>query len=133
VIDSGIWISALRFGGTPERALIQAATVDQIAISDRIEEEVVRIAERKFRLEPKYVQGQMSEFLSDAIRVTITGAIRGICRDPNDDHLLECAKKSSADLIVSGDWDLRALVLFQHIPIRTAAEYLSGKAETTKK
>jgi putative PIN family toxin of toxin-antitoxin system len=35
--------------------------------------------------------------------------IQPICRDPNDDQVLACAKAARADLIVSGDKDLLVL------------------------
>ena len=36
-LDSGVWVSAIRFGGVPGEALYRAATVHQLAISDFIE------------------------------------------------------------------------------------------------
>ncbi len=47
-----------------------------------------------------------------------------ICRDPDDDAVLPCALAARADLIVSGDDDLRALGMFEGIPIVSAAEAL---------
>ena len=37
VLDAGIWVSAIGFGGIPALALKKAATIDQIAISDIFE------------------------------------------------------------------------------------------------
>jgi hypothetical protein len=52
VLDSNVWVSALEFSGTPGLALTQALTIDQLAISDFIEHEVVRVLTRKFHREP---------------------------------------------------------------------------------
>ena len=52
-------------------------------------------------------------------------------RDPDDNHILECAVAGRADLIVSGDQDLLSLHSFHDIPIRTVrafAESLSPEA-----
>jgi putative PIN family toxin of toxin-antitoxin system len=38
-------------------------------------------------------------------------------RDPDDDHVLACARAGKADLIVSGDRDLLILHEYQDIPI----------------
>ena len=42
VFDSGIWVSAMEFGGTPLEAVIRAIAQDRFAVCDQIEEEVVR-------------------------------------------------------------------------------------------
>ena len=47
-----------------------------------------------------------------------------ICRDPDDDAVLACAKAASADLIVSGDQDLLVLQAFEGIQIVTVAQAL---------
>ena len=47
-----------------------------------------------------------------------------ICRDPDDDAVLACAKAAHADLIVSGDQDLLVLQAFEGIQIVTVAQAL---------
>ncbi len=53
-----------------------------------------------------------------------------ICRDPDDDKFLECAKDSQALYIVSGDKDLLVIKRFENVRIVTAKdfceEYFSG-------
>jgi predicted nucleic acid-binding protein len=56
--------------------------------------------------------------------VKVTGEVRGICRDPKDDAILETAWKAGADYLVAGDKDLLALKEFRGIAIVTPAEYL---------
>ena len=46
--DSGVWLSAIRFGGVPGKALYYAVTIHQIAISDLIEEEILRNMSKNF-------------------------------------------------------------------------------------
>ena len=48
VLDTSVWVSGLEFGGTPDRAIDQALTSDQLAISDFIHDEIVRIGVQKF-------------------------------------------------------------------------------------
>ena len=54
--------------------------------------------------------------------------IHGVCRDSDDDKILECAVSGNVDFIISGDNDLLSLKEFQGIPIMTASEYI-GKLE----
>jgi hypothetical protein len=43
VVDSGIWISAIEFGGMPAAALERLFLIDDLAICSEIEEEVLRV------------------------------------------------------------------------------------------
>lgn len=54
----------------------------------------------------------------------MTGQLVGACRDPNDDHVLECAVKSGAQLLVTGDKDLLTVGTFQGIRILTPRDDL---------
>ena len=44
-------------------------------------------------------------------------------RDPDDDHVLACAKEGEADYIVSGDQDLLTLTSYEGTPIVTPAAF----------
>jgi putative PIN family toxin of toxin-antitoxin system len=124
VLDTGVWVSALEFGGTPARALERALIFDQIAISEFIELEVSRVLVHKFGWEQSDVQEEMNEYLSEALRVQTTGSLDGICRDPNDDRVLETAVNAKARYLVAGDKDLLALKSFSGVDVVTPAEYL---------
>lgn len=124
VLDSNVWVSALEFGGTPELALTQALTVDQLAISDFIEHEVIRVLTRKFYREPGALRMVLDDLLTWAYRVQIRHAVSGICRDPHDDPILETAVAAKADLLVAGDRDILSLKSFQGIGIVTPVDYL---------
>ena len=47
------------------------------------------------------------------------------CRDPADDKFLELAVNGKADLIISGDQDLLAMLIYRGIPIITPAKFLA--------
>lgn len=46
-----------------------------------------------------------------------------ICRDPDDDKFLECAKDSHALYIVSGNKDLLVIEKYENIQIVTAKDF----------
>ena len=48
-----------------------------------------------------------------------------VCRDPDDNMVLECALEGHAQYIVSGDKDLLELKEFRGIRIVRAAEFLN--------
>ena len=125
VLDSGIWISALQFGGVPLLALEKALTVDRIATCKQIENEIARVLTEKMGWEADRVAETLASCLVEAIRVPVTGEVQGICRDPKDHMVLECAVNAHADLIVSGNKDLLAVGSYKCIRIVTAREYAS--------
>ncbi|HEY5330948.1 MAG TPA: putative toxin-antitoxin system toxin component, PIN family [Acidobacteriaceae bacterium] len=124
VFDSGIWVSALQYGGVPMHALELALIDDNFLICSEIEVEVVRIMGAKFRRSPESVLERMAAFTENATRGVVTGNISGICRDPKDDFILECAITGNADVIVTGDKDLLSLGTHGSIRILTPRQYL---------
>lgn len=82
VFDSGIWVSAMEFGGTPLEAVIRAIAQDRFAVCDQIEEEVVRVLTRKFGWEPKRVRADLASYWLDALAVELKGTVTGISPIP---------------------------------------------------
>jgi putative PIN family toxin of toxin-antitoxin system len=130
VLDSGIWISALHFGGTPRVALEKALTEDRVAICDQIEEEVMEVLWRKFGWEISRIEESLGMYLQDVIRVAVAGTLHGACRDAKDDMVVECAVNARASLIVSGDKDLLTLGSHQGVRVVTARDYIAGLHST---
>lgn len=124
VLDTNVWISALEFGGIPDLAVFRALTQDQLAISDFIKAEIVRVLTGKFARDRAEVEGQLDEMLVQALSVEITGEVKGVCRDPNDDAILETARKAHASYLVAGDKDLLRLGRFGSTAIISPAAYL---------
>lgn len=120
-------MSALHFGGTPRLALEKALAVDRIAICDQLVAEIVRVLVGKLDWEPRRLSQSLSFYLQEVVHVPVRGKLTGICRDPNDDFILECAVAAKATLIISGDHDLCALHRYQDIRIITPRQYTSAR------
>lgn len=130
VVDSGIWISGFVFGGTPLEALRFAYKWHEIAVCDKVLIEVRSALARKFSWSADLIEGAIADYLDSTICMTTTGTIRGVCRDPNDDMVLECAILSKADLIVTGDKDLLAIGKYEGIRIMAPRDFLDEFAPT---
>ncbi|MGD0295207.1 MAG: putative toxin-antitoxin system toxin component, PIN family [Terracidiphilus sp.] len=130
VIDANVWVSALQFGGkhtAPIRAVEKALRRDTLATSQEINAEIRRILVEKFLWSSGETERLITAYFKRAIYVTISGFIR-VCRDPNDDMVLECAVLAGAQVIVSGDKDLLVMGSFRGIRIVTPAEFLAENA-----
>jgi putative PIN family toxin of toxin-antitoxin system len=124
VFDSGVWISAIAHRGVPLTAITRGLEVDSVLTCPELEDEVVRIMNRKFGIDTETTRQRLAELLEKSARIVVTGRISGICRDPKDDFILECAEIGGADLIVTGDKDLLSLSNYGRIEIVTPRQYL---------
>lgn len=61
------------------------------------------------------------QVVMDAVQITVqpSQAVTGVCRDPDDDRILECALAAQAEFLVTGDEDLLVLKKFKGIRIIT--------------
>jgi putative PIN family toxin of toxin-antitoxin system len=124
VFDSNIWISALRFGGVPLTALRATYLRHTLAYCDEIEAEVLRVLEIKFGWSRESAAPMMKRYLERGLRVRISGKLKNISRDANDDMVVECALVAHAQIIVSGDKDLLSLGKYSGITVLSPAAYI---------
>lgn len=125
VFDSGVWISAFQFGGTPLAALRGAYRQFEIATCEPILLEIRSTLMRKFDWTTNRIEDALADYLSEVIEVGISGERRGVCRDPKDDMVFECAEAAGAELIVSGDKDLLAVGNYKGIRVLTPRSFLT--------
>lgn len=124
VFDSSVWISALKFGGAPLKALDLARGRFRVVLCDPILAEIHAVLARKFQWRTAEIDEALREYSIGTIIVKTPGRLRGICRDPKDDMVIECAVIAGADLIVTGDKDLLAVKTYEGIRVLTPREFL---------
>jgi putative PIN family toxin of toxin-antitoxin system len=78
----------------------------------------------KYRTNPKDLEDIAALFALRGDLVTCEERIR-ICRDPDDDFLLEIAVSGNADYLVTGDEDLLALKKFRRTRIVRLSAFLA--------
>jgi putative PIN family toxin of toxin-antitoxin system len=124
VIDTNVLVSGVFFGGLPRKILsaIVGKKITACATTEIIneyEEIVQEMIERKQGHINKTILVpliQSMEIIEPVTRIEI-------CRDPDDDKFIECAKDSRALYIVSGDKDLLVLEEYENIQIVTAKDF----------
>ena len=100
--------------------------IDILLVSNEILQEVFFVMSRpKFNVSTHQVIHFINSIEEIAYRVPVLGTVQGVCRDSDDDKILECAVLGNVDFIISGDNDLLSLKEFQKIPILTASEYIN--------
>lgn len=124
VVDTNVLISGVFFGGFPRKILssVVSGKVSASATAEIIneyEEIVQEMVDRK--------QGHINKTilvpLIQAMEIIEPASHIEICRDPDDDKFLACAKDSRALYIVSGDKDLLTIEKYEGIQIVTAKDF----------
>ena len=124
VIDTNVLITGVFFGGFPRKILSAAASQKITAcatteIISEYEEIVQEMIDRK----QGHINRAILSPLIKAIEIIEPVTHVEICRDPDDNKFLECAKDSHALYIVSGDNDLLIIEKFENIQIVTAKDF----------
>lgn len=138
VVDTNVWVSALlNQAGYPARMLSALRAQEYfLLISAPLLEELAEVLSRP-RIARKYgVSRDDTEVLVSllkerGIEVALTGSIR-LCRDPDDDVVLETALVGQADVVVSrdedikGDEDLVRLLNESGVEVLSVSRFLSA-------
>lgn len=138
VLDTNVWVSALlNPRGYPARVLTAlAAARFTLVISAPLLDELAEVLARP-RIARKYgvTQTDIEELVTllrdCGVEVAVTGSVH-LCRDPDDDIVLETAFRGKADTMVSrdedikGDVELGKLLQVAGIEVLSVARFLAA-------
>lgn len=130
VLDNNILVSALIWRGLPRRVLDEGLELGwQFYTSPALFSELERVLNyphlAKAIVKKQQTPNAILNLIRDVLRMVQAPALTSrVCRDPDDDAVLACAKAANADLIISGAQDLLVLQAFEGIQIVTAAQAL---------
>lgn len=128
VIDTNVLLSGLLWHGAPHALLehVRAGTLGLVSSPALLAELECVIGRAKFNAILMRSNTSREQVLAEmwqlAEVIEPPPLAVPVCRDPDDDAVLALALATQADLIVSGDDDLLALVNFQGVVIATPAQ-----------
>ena len=125
-LDTNILISALGWKGKP-RVVFEKCVHGELALvtSPNQIEELKRVMDYpKFGFTEEQKAAFISIVLEIATMVKISGKVKVILEDPDDDAMLETAVVGNADYLISADQHLLKLKEFAKVKIVTASEFL---------
>jgi putative PIN family toxin of toxin-antitoxin system len=103
VVDTNVYISALVFGGVPQRVLELISSQDlPLYISPSIIEEVSGILVAKFGWTKEELELFLPPLWDRCVIIKPTVRLK-VCADPDDNHVLECAVAAEAEFLVTGN------------------------------
>jgi putative PIN family toxin of toxin-antitoxin system len=127
VFDTNILISALfSQTGRPFRALALAkiGQIESVTCQEIIDEFAEKLL-LKFKFSEDKTQSAVNEILSFSRIVEISGTLKAVLNDADDDMVIECAVMGKANHIVTGDKHLLSLVKYQNIAIAKATDFIN--------
>ena len=135
VFDTNVFLSAILFGGKPRECLEAAENAQVHGITSQlILTELETKLMVKFHLSAQDASDEVMRLVKYLEVVESEESVSGVCADPKDDMVLECAVKGHAYYIVSGDRKhLLSLGSYQGIQIVDPAAFLAvlANADTT--
>ena len=126
VFDTNIFVSAILYGGIPLQLLNiwRKERVFELLISPEILAELITKLRTKFALPHDLVQ-EWQELLSQNTIHILPEYITHICRDADDNKIIDTAISGNARYIITGDEDLLILESYQRVKIIKARKFLS--------
>jgi len=131
VVDVNIWISALLWGGVPDKVVIlaQEQTITIFASDALFLELETTLRRPKFQSKIQSLNLNLEDVINatkDVLEFCPTISVDAPqLRDPKDTVVLAAAVAANAEAIVTGDLDLLVLIEFNGIPILTPQDFLS--------
>ena len=126
VFDTNILLSALfSQKGSPFRclALAKMGQFESVICREILDEFVEKLL-IKFKFSEEKAQIAIEEVKGFSRLVSISGKLRAVPKDPDDDMVIECTIVGKAIHIVTGDKHLLSLSPYQDISIVRASEFL---------
>ena len=127
VFDTNILISALfSQTGSPFRALALAKIrqIESVTCQEILDEFSEKLL-LKFKFSEEKTQSAVNEILKFSRLVKISGTLRFVPNDPDDDMVIECGVVGCATHVITGDKHLLSLNQYQNIAIAKATDFVN--------
>jgi putative PIN family toxin of toxin-antitoxin system len=128
VLDTNIFISAILYKGKPLK-ILQLCTIENeinISMSPELLAELIGKLKYKFGIKNQTLKKLQHE-LEASLKYVLPEYRTRICRDADDNKIIDLAIFSDAGFIITGDKDLLEIKTYKEIRILTAAEFLEIK------
>ena len=125
VIDTNVIISALFFGGLPDKflELVFDGKIHAVGNFQIIKEYIDTYEELSKKLERRTLKRNLREVIEKLKTIVVTTNLK-ICRDPDDDKFINCAIDGKCKYIVSGDNDLLEIGSVANVEIVTVRDFM---------
>ena len=125
VFDTNVLLAAFLTEGVCSKLLVRARRQEfELFLSDDIILEFERNLRRKFAFSLSEIKDARNVLLEASGKIVQKiSPIVPVCRDPEDDKILACAKQADADYLVTGDQDLLVIERYGRTGIVTPRNF----------
>jgi len=122
LIDTNVWISALLYGGEPERLIRLCKQHHKIVVSEYIVDELLDYLKQIGA--PYKWRNSLEKMIKQICLLVEPEDLPVISRDIKDDPVIAAAIVGDCDYLITGDKDLLVLKHVQQIRVVTPNEFL---------
>ena len=112
ILDTNVIISSFAARGLCQSVFELCLDRFEIVISSGLVEEIQNGLKNKLNLPELFIKEILDYLSENATSLKANILTSGICRDPEDDHIIALAESAGVDYIITGDEDL--LILKKH-------------------
>ena len=123
ILDTNVIISSFATRGLCHSVFEICLDRFDIVISSTLIEEIRKGLKDKLKL-PEIFIAEVLDYLSEnATLLEINKLLSGVCRDPDDDHIISLADSSGAEYLITGDQDLLIMKTYGCTQIVTPRQF----------
>ena len=126
VIDTNVYISSLLFKGKAREVYDICISNTDVFISGFIVAELSYKLSNKFSIPSKAVKEIIKSILSVVEVAEINTKLPNVCRDIDDNEILQLCESISADFLVTGDKDLLILKKYKSTRIVDPSQFINS-------
>ena len=123
VLDTNVIISSFATRGLCHSVFEICLDRFEIVISSSLIIEIRNVLKRKLKLPELFIVETLDYLSKNATSVEVNKLISGVCRDPEDDHIIALADSTGANYIITGDEDLLILKKYGSTQIVTPRQF----------
>lgn len=123
VFDTNVILSAFLTEGLSNKIFEHCIVNDNVYVSDFIISELDRILTRKFKVKIKDRNLFLKYIDTYLFKIKPQNKVHDVCRDENDNNILQIAEFTGADYLITGDKDLLSLKKYGSTEIISPREY----------
>ena len=128
VIDTNVFISSIVFKGKARETYDFCIENTSVYISDFIIQELSNKLHTKFNLPKSQVKSIIKSMLNIIEKAEPTTVFPTICRDLDDNNILQLCETVEADFLITGDKDLLVLKKYLTTKILNPTDFLNLKS-----
>jgi len=123
ILDTNVFISSFATRGLCHSVFELCLDRFEIVISSFLIKEIRNVLKDKLILPEIFIKETLDYLSENATSVEVNKLLSGVCRDPEDDHIIALADSAGANYIITGDEDLLILKKFGSTQIVTPRQF----------